>query len=42
MGNLSFTINDINYGLACSNIPKEDILYPTVVLYEQGLSVEIV
>ena len=41
-GNLSFVINNINHGIACSNIPKEDILYPTVVLYEQGLSVEIV
>ena len=41
-GNLSFAINNINHGIACSNIPKEDILYPTVVFYEQGLSVEIV
>ena len=42
LGNLSYSINDINFGTACSNIPKEDILYPTVLLYEQGLSVEIV
>ena len=41
-GNLSFAINNINHGIACSNIPKDDILYPTVVFYEQGLSVEIV
>ena len=41
-GSLSFAINNINHGIACSNIPKEDILYPTVVFYEQGLSVEIV
>ena len=41
-GNLSFAINDINFGIACSTIPKDDILYPTIVLYEQGLSVEIV
>ena len=42
LGNLSYSINDINFGIACTNIPKEDILYPTVLLYEQGLSVEIV
>ena len=42
LGNLSFAVNDINYGIACSTIPKEDSLYPTIVLFEQGLSVEIV
>ena len=42
LGNISYSINGINYGLAFQDIPKEDILYPTVVLYEQGLSVEIV
>ena len=42
LGNLSFAINDINYGIACSTIPKEETLYPTIVLYEQGLSVEII
>ena len=41
-GNLSYSLNDINYGIACSTIPKDDILYPTIVLYEQGLSVELV
>ena len=41
-GNLSFSLNNINYGIACSTIPKEDILYPTIVLFEQGLSVELV
>ena len=41
-GNLSFAVNDVNYGIACSTIPKEDELYPTIVLFEQGLSVEIV
>ena len=40
-GNLSFAVNDVNYGIACSTIPKEDELYPTISLYEQGLSVEI-
>ena len=42
LGNLSFSINDINYGIACSNIPKNEELYPTILLFEQGLSVEIV
>ena len=42
LGNISYSINGINYGLGFQDIPKEDILYPTVVLYEQGLSVEIV
>ena len=41
-GNLSFAINNINHGIACSNIPKDDTLYPTIVFYEQGLSAEIV
>ena len=40
--NLSFSVNDINFGIACSNIPKEETLYPTVVIYEQNQSVEIV
>jgi len=41
LGNLSFAVNNVNYGIACSSIPKEDILYPTIILYEKGLSVEI-
>mgnify|MGYP002627518504 FL=1 len=41
-GNLSFAINDVNYGIACSDIPKEQELYPSVLLYEQGLSVELI
>ena len=42
LGNLSFAINGIDFGIGCSNIPKEDPLYPTVVLFQQGLCVEIV
>ncbi len=41
-GNLSFSLNDTNLGIACSTIPKEDELYPTIILYENGLSVEII
>ena len=42
LGNLSFAVNGVNCGIACSTIPKDDILYPTVVLFEQGISVEII
>ena len=42
LGNLSFAINDINCGIACSTIPKDEELYPTIILYEQNLSVEII
>ena len=41
-GNLSFVVNDVDFGIACSTIPKEDELFPTVVLYEKGLKVEII
>ena len=41
-GNLSFAVNDVDFGIACSTIPKEDELFPTVVLYEKGLKVEII
>ena len=42
LGNLSFAVNNINYGIACSNIPKDEILFPTVTIYDQNLSVEII
>ena len=42
LGKLSYAINGIDFGIACSNIPKEDVLYPIVVLYQQGHCVEIV
>ena len=38
---LSFFINNIDFGIACSNIPKDDKLFPIVLLYEQNLNVEI-
>ena len=41
LGNLSFEINGENYGIACSNIPKDDILYPIVMITDQGQIVEI-
>ena len=42
LGNLSFAVNNINYGIACSNIPKDEILFPTVTIHDQNLSVEII
>ena len=42
LGNLSFEINDENYGIACSNIPKDDVLYPIVMINDQEQTVEIV
>ena len=42
LGNLSFALNDVNYGIACSEIPKDEELFPTVVLYEKGLEVELI
>ena len=41
-GDLSFSINGVNYGTAFSNIPKDETLFPTIILYEQGLIVELV
>ena len=42
LSNLSFAINGVNNGIACSEIPKEDILYPTIIIYEQNHIVEII
>ena len=42
LGNLSFEINGENYGIASSNIPKDDILFPIVIINDQGQIVEIV
>ena len=42
LNNLSFSINGVNQGIACSQIPREDILYPTVIIYEQNHSIELI
>ena len=39
---LSFSINNVNFGIACLNIPKDIELYPSILLYEENLSVEVV
>ena len=41
-GNLSFAVNDSDYGIACSNIPKEETLYRIVIILDQNIIVEIV
>ena len=40
-GTLSFSINDSNYGIAYSQIPKDDILYPIVMINDQNQIVEL-
>ena len=42
LGNLSFCVNDFNCGIVWTAIPKEESLYPTIVLYEQNHSIELV
>ena len=42
LGNLSFAINGENYGIASSEIPKDDILYPIVMIADQNQIVEII
>ena len=41
-GNLSFSVNDLDYGIACSQIPKEDKLYPIIMLYFPNQIVELI
>ena len=42
IGNLSFKVNDLDYGIAISNLPKDDILYPVIINHYEGQEVEIV
>ena len=39
---LSFSINEVDFGVACSNLPKDIDLFPSLLLYEQDLNVEII
>ena len=39
---LSFSVNNVNFGIACENLPKDEELYPIILLYEINLNVEIV
>ena len=41
-GNLSFAVNDNDYSIAYSDISKDDILYPVVMLIEQNQIVELI
>lgn len=40
-GTLSFAINDVDYGIACNNIPLEDKLYPIVLINDVNQTVEL-
>ena len=42
LGNLSFAVNDSDYGIACSDIPKDDILYPVIILENMNDAVELI
>ena len=35
-GKLSFAVNDFNFGIAFKNIPKEDTLYPIIIMQFQA------
>ena len=41
-GNLSFAVNDNDYGIAYSFISKDDILYQVVMIMEQNQIVELI
>ena len=40
-GTLSFSINGSNYGIAYSQIPKDEKLYPIVMIYDENQIVEL-
>ena len=42
VGELSFSINDINYGIASKNIPTDIELYPIIMINDLYESVEII
>ena len=41
-GTLSFSINDSYYGIGYSKIPKDDILYPIVMINDENQIVELI
>ena len=42
VGTLSFSINDSYYGIGYSKIPKDDILYPIVMINDENQIVELI
>ena len=40
-GNLSFAVNENDYGIAC-NITQKENLYPIVMIYDEGNSIELI
>ena len=41
-GQLSFAVNDTNFGIAFTNISKEDTLYPIIIMFFQDQEIELV
>ena len=41
-GQLSFVVNGINFGVAFTNIPKEDSLYPVIIMQYQNQTIELI
>ena len=41
LGNLYFSINNISYGIATNKIPIEEKLYPTINMFDENQSIEI-
>ena len=41
LGKLSFEVNNNNIGLSCSEIPKDEILYPIVLINDMNQMVEL-
>ena len=41
-GKLSFAVNDFNFGIAFTNIPKEDTLYPIIIMQFQDQIIELI
>ena len=40
-GTLSFSVNGSNYGIAHSQIPKDEILYPIILINDENQIVEL-
>jgi len=40
-GHLSFAVNDVDYGIAFTNIPSKETLYPVVLIYDVNQTVEL-
>ena len=41
-GNLTYSVNGVDYGKAFSDIPNDQDLFPTITIFQEGHSVEII